>query len=102
MLSKMKRALTAVGIVALGACTQASETMLIKGATPLLAKPFPIGYPSTEPLPNSTVANLQPGEQVKVLSVEDGKDFRAYRVVTKSGEEGFVISGGDFEITKSQ
>lgn len=76
-----------------------SSTLVADGPVTVLENPYPSGYPSTNPMPNSIVATLPAGERVKVKSVGYGKDFKYYKVALPAGRSGYVIFGdGPFHI----
>jgi hypothetical protein len=77
----------AVLLAALG-CGQ-SRVLLVEKAQ-LLEKPYPLGYPSSAPLPNRVLADLE-DERVCVLQDTYGKDFHVYRVRTGDGRKGYVM-----------
>lgn len=71
----MKRPASLVAV--LGAlCACHSSTLVADGPVTVLENPYPAGYPSTNPMPNSIVATLPAGERVKVRSVGFGKGFQ--------------------------
>ena len=66
-----------------------SECVIIASSIQLLEQPYPIGYPSSQPVPNKVLTMLAPGRYTTRKRV-DGMDFRAYAI--DSGQfSGFVI-----------
>jgi hypothetical protein len=64
-------------------------------------KPYPLDYPSTNPLPNAVIATLAKGQRVKVKSTGYGKDFMYHEVALPDGRRGYVIyTAGSFHVEK--
>lgn len=74
----------------LASCAKEPRMLDIQQKTELLEQPYPLGYPSTSPMPNSVLRVLEP-QKVTVLSDSFEKDFHVYRVRDASGVEGWVI-----------
>lgn len=92
-----KPAILAVVAAAVLACD--SSVLVADGSVTVLKEPYPAGYPSTHPLPNSVVAMLSVGQRVKVKDVGYCKDFKYYKVALPSAGSGYVIFGeGAFHI----
>lgn len=66
------------------------DRVLVVEAAQLLERPYPLGYPSTGPLPNRVLADLT-GTKVCVLHDSYGKGFHVYRVRTGEGEVGYIL-----------
>ncbi len=82
--------MAALLLLGLLSCTRDNRVLVIQQDTPLLQRPFPVGYPSSAPIPNSIVRVLQP-QNVTILSGSFHKDFHVYKVRDSLGEEGYVI-----------
>ena len=65
------------------------RTLLVESAQ-LLEKPYPLGYPSSNPQPNRLLANLV-DTRVCFYSDTYGKDFHVYRVRTADGKKGYIL-----------
>jgi hypothetical protein len=65
----------------------------VEQSTPLLVKPVPLGYPSTVPAPNEVMGAVEPGQHLRVVSDQYGKDYHVFRVVLPDGREGYVVDG---------
>src|SRR6267154_3949196 len=89
----------AITVLAFAAC---HSPMLVADAPLMVLKePYPAGYPTTKPIPNSIVAALSLGQRVKVTGDGYGKDFMYYRVALPDAGSGYVIYGeGAFHIEK--
>ena len=91
VLASMRCWTLAMAAVALASCSGSS--IVAEGPVPVLEKPYPIGYPSSGPLPNSIVGTLGAGTRVRVRREGYGKDFKYYEVAIPGGDIGFVIVG---------
>ncbi len=80
------------------ACSGGEWVLEVDRETKVLEHPRPLDYTSSNPLKNSIIGTLMPGESVKVSKIITGKDFRAYQVQTSGGREGFVIHDGGVHI----
>jgi hypothetical protein len=67
--------------------------LAVESVAPLYSLP-PHEYPTA----NSVMANLIPGEEVRVLRLRYGKDFQAFQVETKAGLIGWVIGGEGIKV----
>lgn len=87
----MNKLLVTLGLSALllGGCAE-QGCLRVLATTPLLEKPYPQDYPSTNPQPNRVLVQLGPGEY-PYESIVDGKDFRAYGVRSGDSIQGYVI-----------
>lgn len=72
-------------------CTKGERMLQVESPTELLERPYPLGYPSSNPEPNSVLRTLSAGERVAVLSDSYEKDFHVYLVRDVDGIQGFVI-----------
>ena len=54
----------------------------------------PTDSPQSYPESNTEIDKILPGEQVEVLRMGYGKDFRAWRVRGEKGQEGWFIEDG--------
>ena len=76
-----------------------SSTLVADDPLNVLEKPYPIGYPSSNPMPNRVVAVLPAGHRAKVKGDGYGKDFKYYEVALPTGETGYLIVGdGRFHV----
>ena len=66
------------------------RTLELETSVDLLARPYPMGYPSSAPRPNSVLRTLPP-QGVLILSDSYEKDFHVYKVRDSQGNEGYVI-----------
>lgn len=48
----------------------------------------------------NAITILKKGDRFKIISSHQGKDYLAYKIKIKSGEEGFVIHGDNFVVKK--
>ena len=70
------------------------ECVAVASPVELLEKPYPVGYPSSAPIPNRVLTKLAPGRYSATVRYE--KDFMVFHI--DSGQlTGYVI--GDVRIT---
>lgn len=81
--------LPAVSALLLSSCGD-NGCIRLTEQVPVLQKAYPLGYPSTAPLPNRQMGVLSAGNHV-YTAIVDGKDFRAYAVQLENGRTGYVI-----------
>ena len=72
-------------------CSKEQRALEIEQPTELLEQPYPLGYPSSQPQPNTVLRTLTPGERVAILSDRYEKDFHVYTVRDSAGNQGYVI-----------
>lgn len=72
-------------------CSKEQRVLEVEQPTELLERPYPLGYPSSEPEPNSVLKVLSPGQRVVILSDSYEKDFHVYKVRDSDGNEGYLI-----------
>lgn len=65
----------------------------VEKVEPMFALP-PHEYPPTNPV----LAEVSPGQALKVLRVSYGKDFEALQVELPNGHRGWVVSGGGVRV----
>jgi hypothetical protein len=82
--------MAAAFLMGLWSCTHETRVLVIEKETQLLQQPFPPGYPSSAPIPNSVIRLLEP-QNVTILSDSFHKDFHVYKVRDSLGNEGYVI-----------
>jgi hypothetical protein len=80
------------------ACSTSS--LVVDDTVAVLEKPYPLDYPSTDPVPNAVIATLAKGKRVKVKGTGYGKDFMYYEVALPDGRRGYVIFEGSFHVEK--
>ncbi|MCC8364083.1 hypothetical protein LK996_13475 [Lysobacter sp. A6] len=76
-------------VVTLG-CARERERVFIEGELALLEEPYPMGYPSSRPMPNRLIRKLH-DEEVEVLDTFTDKEFLVSEVRTREGVEGYVV-----------
>ncbi len=80
-----------------------SQIMIIKKQIDVLKNPYPMNYPSSNPMQNSVIDVLSKGERVKILGHIYGKDYLVYKVRLGNGRIGYVIYIEDaFEVISKQ
>jgi hypothetical protein len=96
----MKAPIIAVVVAVIGMLFACHSAVLVAdGPLNVMKEPYPAGYPSTHPMPNSVIATLHLGQRLKVKSEGYGKDFKYYKVVLPAGVSGYVIHGeGAFHV----
>lgn len=62
--------------------------LVVLGPTPLYA-----ASPLEQPQSNRVLGALGPGQSITVLRMRHGKDFRAFKIETATGIQGWVIEG---------
>jgi hypothetical protein len=72
------------------ACTREERVLELETPTDLLERPYPMGYPSSAPKPNTILRTLSP-QRVLILDDSLEKDFHVYRVRDSQGNEGYLI-----------
>lgn len=72
-----------------------TEFLLAEEPITVLSKGYPEFYNEID---NEVMEILEPGSKVKISSIVQGKDYRAYKVVLPDGREGYVIGGGKYKI----
>jgi len=90
---KMARLTRLAALVAahiLVACSREERVLELETPMDLLERPYPMGYPSTAPKPNSVLRTLPP-QRVQILSDSYEKDFHVYRIRDSQGNEGYLI-----------
>jgi len=91
---------SAVATLSLLSCTS-STVLVADDAVAVLAQPSPLGYPSSNPIPNSTLATLSKGQRVKITDTRYMKDFMYHEVILADGRRGYVIyKAGSFHVEK--
>lgn len=73
------------------ACSKEPRVLEVERPTELLERPYPLGYPSSEPEPNAVLKVLSPRQRVVILSDSYEKDFHVYKVRDSDGNEGYLI-----------
>jgi hypothetical protein len=73
------------------ACREAG-CIAVEPEAQLLEMPYPLGYPSTKPMPNRVLRTIAAGKHRYVNTV-DGKDFRAFELRMEDGTRGYLIYG---------
>jgi hypothetical protein len=87
--------------LAASACSRAPIGCIVASTEiSVLEQPYPDGYPSSNPIPNSKVLTLGSGECIAVHSLSYGKDFLAYGVRSKDGTPGYIIHDSGAEYVK--
>jgi hypothetical protein len=71
-------------------CAREHRVLEVQRQVELLAKPYPLGYPSQNPTPNSIIKVLEP-QRVTILSERYEKDFHVYKVRDSSHTAGYLI-----------
>jgi hypothetical protein len=93
------RALVFLGVITL-ALVASVVLLLGKNVQLLTTTPVPIGAePTTDPASIRTIAVLEKGTRVDVLSCKDLKHYSVPEVRLPDGRVGYVL-GGQFELTK--
>jgi hypothetical protein len=68
-------------------CSKEERALEVEQPTELLERPYPLGYPSSEPQPNAVLKVLSPGQRVVILSDSYEKDLHVYKVRDSDGNE---------------
>jgi hypothetical protein len=72
-----------------------TQTINVLGDVPVFTLPYPDFYKEKD---NSLLTILKAGETATLVSIVDGKDYRAYEIGFNQNQKGYIISGGNFEI----
>jgi len=79
--------------------TGGQECIVARHNLRVLENPYPLNYPSTNPLPNKAIAELPSGAQVRIVERGYGKAFMYFAVELSEGQRGYVIyEGGYFDV----
>jgi len=93
--------LTPCFVLAVSACSRAPIGCIVASTeVSVLEQPYPAGYPSSNPIPNSTTLSLGSGECIAVHSLSYGKDFLVYEVRGKDGTSGYIVHDSGVEYVK--
>lgn len=75
----------------LAGCDRKVLSEVLLDSVDVVEEPYPLGYPSSNPVKNRVIATLHQGERLLVGEEDYGKDYAYCAVKLLSGQSGYVI-----------
>jgi hypothetical protein len=96
-MKNMNKNIISVLIIILSAAFWVKDVISARNQEIIILKPITLveQAPQYYPKSNNEIGKLSPGEQVKVLRMGYGKDFRAWKVKGSMGQEGWFVEKTD-------
>lgn len=96
-----KLTIVMVTVLLLVSCKQNCNLLVLTSKVDVLAHPYPMGYPSSNPMPNSSLDEVGPGE-ICVYEAREEKDFRVYEIKLNNGKTGYIIHSREMRLLDSE